>query len=255
MRGPLAAMLIFVGLLFPALGFVNVYPFIYSFVADHFQYLACIAPLTLLAAGIAEGLDQLEIGRKFGRRLAYALPVLVLGVLTWQQSRQYTDIGTLWRTTIARNPDCWMAYSNLGSLLLARGDLDQAIRDFRKALELWPDQSKDHNNLGNALAQKGRMAEAMEQFQTALKLSPDNSDTETNIGAALLQQGETDEAISHLKRAIEKSPDNAQAHINLGNAFLQKRDADSAIAEYRKTVELPFDHAESFYSIGNAYRQ
>ncbi|HET9800847.1 MAG TPA: hypothetical protein VFP82_04100, partial [Chthoniobacterales bacterium] len=39
-RGPLAATLIFLGLLFPALGFINVYPFLYSFVADHFQYLA-----------------------------------------------------------------------------------------------------------------------------------------------------------------------------------------------------------------------
>src|SRR5215471_2918417 len=52
-RGPLAAALIFLGLLFPALGFINVYPFLYSFVADHFQYLACAAPLTLFAAGIA----------------------------------------------------------------------------------------------------------------------------------------------------------------------------------------------------------
>ncbi len=184
-RGPLAATLIFLGLLFPALGFINVYPFIYSFVADHFQYLACVGPLALFAAVLTIGLES----------------------------------------------------------------------DFRKALELWPEQSKDHNNLGNAFAQKGRIAEAIEQFQTALKISPNDPGAETNLGAALLQQGEIDAAISHLEQAVEKFPGSAQAHINLGNALLQKRDTDGAIAEYRKTLELPFDHAESYYSIGNAFRQ
>jgi protein O-mannosyl-transferase len=254
-RGSLAAVLVFLGLLFPALGFINVYPFIYSFVADHFQYLACVAPLTLVAAGITIALDSVAPGKIFLRATVYAVLLLTLGLLSWRQSRDYHDIETLWRTTIARNPDCWMAYSNLGSFLSGRGNVDEAIRDFRKALELWPNQSRDHNNLGKALVQKDRIAEAMDHFQTALRISPDDPDTESNIGAALLQQGDLDEAMSHLRRAVEKWPRHAQAHINLGNALLQKREADDAIAEYQKTLALPFDHAESLYSIGNALRQ
>src|SRR5207248_8518235 len=143
-RAPLAASLIFLGLLFPALGFINVYPFIYSFVADHFQYLACVGPLVLAGSGIALGLDALGLSQKPQRRVVYAAILGVLGFLTWQQSRQYRDIETLWRATIARNPDCWMAYSNLGSFLSAHGNANEAIVDFRKALELWPNQSKDH---------------------------------------------------------------------------------------------------------------
>src|SRR5438270_4782135 len=254
-RGPLAAVLVFLGLLFPALGFINVYPFIYSFVADHFQYLACVGPLTLFAAGMTMALDSIAPGKVLLRPTISFLLLLTLGALSWRQCRDYRDIETLWRTTIARNPDCWMAYSNLGSFLSGRGDVDEAIRDFRKALELWPDQSKDHNNLGKALVQKGRIAEAMDHFQTALRISPDDPDTETNIGAALLQQGDVDGAISHLQRAVEKWPRHAQAHINLGDALLQKRETDAAIAEYGKTLELPFDHAETLYSIGNALRQ
>src|SRR2546423_1810788 len=126
-RAPLAATLIFLGLLFPALGFINVYPFIYSFVADHFQYLACIGPLVLAGSGIALGLDALGLSQKPPHRLVYAAVLGLLGFLTWQQSRQYADIETLWRTTIARNPDCWMAYSNLGSFLSAHGNANEAI--------------------------------------------------------------------------------------------------------------------------------
>jgi tetratricopeptide (TPR) repeat protein len=254
-RGPLAATLIFLGLLSPALGFINVYPFIYSFVADHFQYLACVGPLTLVATGITGAVDSFSWRRSFLRPAVYGALLLSLGTLSWRQCRDYRDIETLWRTTIARNPDCWMAYSNLGSFLSTRGGVDEAIGDFRKALELWPDQSKDHNNLGKALAQNGRMAEAMDHFQTALKISPNDPDAESNMGAALLQQGDTNEAISHLRQAVEKFPRHAQAHVNLGNALLQNRETDAAIAEFRKTLELPFDHAESHYNIGNAFRQ
>jgi len=254
-RAPLAAALVFLGLLFPALGLINVYPFIYSFVADHFQYLACVGPLTLVAAGITMALDSVAPGKNFLRPTVYAVLLLTLGLFSWRQCRDYRDIETLWRTTIARNPDCWMAYSNLGSFLSGRGNLDEAIRDFRKALELWPNQSKDHNNLGKALVQKDRVAEAMDHFQTAIRISPDDPDTETNIGAALLQEGDADGAISHLRQAVEKWPRHAQAHINLGNALLQKRETDAAIAEYGKTLELQFDHAETLYSIANALRQ
>jgi protein O-mannosyl-transferase len=254
-RGPLAAALLFLGLLFPALGFINVYPFIYSFVADHFQYLACVGPLTLFSAGVAMSLDSIAPQKNFVRPTISALLLLALGVLSWRQCRDYRDIETLWRTTIARNPDCWMAYSNLGSFLSAHGNPNEAIADFRKALELWPNQSKDHNNLGKALVQKGRIAEAMDHFQTALQISPDDPDTESNIGAALLQQGDADKAILHLRKAVEKFPGHAQAHINLGNALLQDRQTDAAVAEYEKTLALPFDHAESQYSIGNAFRQ
>ncbi|PYK82142.1 MAG: hypothetical protein DME41_10625 [Verrucomicrobia bacterium] len=237
-RGPLAAALLFLGLLSPALGFINVFPFIYSFVADHFQYLACIAPLTLFAAGLTMGLDSIAPAKGVLRPAISIAPILILGLLTWRQSHVYRDIETLWRTTIARNPDCWMAYSNLGSFLSERGGLDEAIRDFRKALELRPDQSKDHNNLG-----------------TALRISPNDPDTENNIGAAYLQEGDVDEAISHLRKAVQKRPLHADAYINLGNAFLQKRDIDAAIEAYSTTLGLQFDHAESHYSIANAFRQ
>ena len=217
--------------------------------------LACIGPLTLAAAGISLGLDTLEVNQKFFRRTIYAALLIALGFLTWQQSRQYIDIETIWRTTIERNPGAWMAYSNLGSFLIARGDTNDAIADFRKALELWPDQSKDHNNLGKALAQEGRMAEAMAEFQTASTISPNDPDAESNLGAALLEQGKSEEAISHLRQAVEKFPRHAQARVNLGNALLQTGNADGAIAEYEKTLELPFDHAESEYSIASALRQ
>lgn len=254
-RGLLAALLVFLGLLFPALGFLNVYPFIYSFVADHFQYLACIGPVTLAAAGLTIGLDSFAEGKGFPRQVLCMLLLLTLGILTWRQSRQYIDIETLWRTTIARNPGCWMAHSNLGSFLLKTGNVDEAIAHFEKVLEIWPNHAGGHNNLGNALMQKGSTDAAMVEFQKALEISPDDADAHNNIGGALLQEGALDEAIAHFEKALEKQPTHADAQSNLGNALLQKGKTDEAILHYETTLELPFDHAEAHYNIGNALRR
>src|SRR5437879_13541946 len=100
-------------------------------------------------------LDSIGPGKVLLRPTISFLLLLTLGALSWRQCRDYRDIETLWRTTIVRNPDCWMAYSNLGSFLSARGNVDEAIRDFRKALELSPNQNMDHKDHVTAPAQKG----------------------------------------------------------------------------------------------------
>ncbi|PYL52295.1 MAG: hypothetical protein DMF29_11135 [Verrucomicrobia bacterium] len=254
-RAPLAATLIFLGLLFPALGFINVYPFIYSFVADHFQYLACVGPLTLIGAGVTIAVNSFVPKPAIFRPLLYTILLLTLASLTWGQSRQYANVETLWRTTIARNPECWMAHSNLGLLLSQRDDVDEGITHFEKVLQIRPTEPGGYSNLGNALLRKGLVDEAMAQFQTAVMISPNDADAQINLGAALLEEGRVDEGIEYFTKVLEKYPRHALAHNDLGNALLQKGDSDGAIREYQKTLDLPFDHGDSHYNIGQALRQ
>ena len=121
-RVPLAAFVYFAATLFPVLGFFNVYPFRFSFVADHFQYCACVGPIALLAAG-TEWLFGLSEGtlQRFLRPVIWVIVLLTLGLLTWRQSGMYADADALYRTTIEKNPDCWMAHNNLGNLLAESG--------------------------------------------------------------------------------------------------------------------------------------
>jgi len=154
-RAPLAAILLFCGTLFPALGFLNVYPFRYSFVADHFQYLASVFIIAILSAGLARLLLRLDHSRKPG----LAAPLIlgsVLAVLTWAQSRQYTDGETLYRATLSRNPSCWMAHNNLGNVLQRTGRFTEAVSHHKEALRLKPDYIEAYNNLGNALQGLGQ---------------------------------------------------------------------------------------------------
>ena len=74
---------------------------------------------------------------------------------------------TLWRTTIQRNPACWLAENNLGVTLANRGEFKEAIPHYERSLQLKPDYEKAHYNLGLALASRGDVDKAMAEFRTA----------------------------------------------------------------------------------------
>src|SRR6185295_7395808 len=156
-RAPLAAMLIFCITLVPALGFFDVYPFRYSFVADHFQYLATIA---LFAAFSAWVLRRFERTAVLSRRAETVLCVVFgtsLGLLTWNQSRHYIDEVTLYRATLERNPGCWLCHNNLATPKLhgSTAELQDAIAHLRESLRINPLDGEAHNNMGGAYQRLG----------------------------------------------------------------------------------------------------
>ena len=187
-RAPLAVFLLFVGSLFPVLGFVNLYGERYSWVWDHWQYLPDLAPLALAAAGLTAGWRRLAPRLpSTGLGLAAVLGGL-LGTLAWSHARMFHDDPTLYRTTLARNPGCWMAHNNLGLILAEKPErLDEAIAEYEEVLRLKPDHTTAHVSLGTAWLQKpGRLNDAIAQFEAALRLAPDNVDAHVNLGRGLV---------------------------------------------------------------------
>jgi Flp pilus assembly protein TadD len=228
-RGPLAAALFFGVTLGPALGFVNVYPMRFSYVADHFQYLASIGPLVLVAAIIGEKRRLMVLG---------AVAVVVLGVLTWRQEAIYRDEETLWRATIATNPDVFIAQNNLGGMLLARGRIDEAEGYIRKAIAIEPTYPEGHDNLGIVLHDQGRIDEAVTQYREASRLDPRYPTVHNNLGISLAAQGKLDEAIASFREALRLKPAFPKAQMNLGIALLKRGDTGEAITALQEAVRL-----------------
>lgn len=251
-RGPLAAALLFAGTLFPALGFINVFPFVYSFVADHFQYLASAVAIAALCAALTSAASHLARPMRLAARAAAACTVVGLGWLTWRQCGSYSDPETLWRATIARNPGCWMAYENLGGVFMKEGRVDQAVVQFRGALQINPNDTGALNELGVAMLQQGRVDPALEQFRRAAAIAPDDVETHINLGVALLGKGNADEAAAHFERALAAQPNNAKARKNLGAAFAQKGQWDDAAVQFGRAAEIEPDSAETLDSLGSA---
>jgi len=250
-RGPLAAALLFGGTLFPVLGFVNVFPFLFSYVADHFQYLASLAVFALAAAGLTRAAVRLP---HWGRYTGGAALLTALGALTWAQSGTYGDVVTLYQTTLERNPACWMAHNNLAMLLASSGRTTEAVAHLEQALRLRPNFAEGENNLGDDLRQLGRPQEAIPHLQHALKLQPAYAEARCNLGVALLLTGHPAEGIAELTEALRLKPDYAMARYNLGLARAETGHPDEAIRDFAEAVRLNpnFGEAELNWGIGLA---
>jgi len=233
----------FVVTLSPVLGFIMLYTFRYTFVADHYQYLACIGPIALASAGLANLADTFKSGRALILSTALCV-VAVLATLTWRQAAMYGDIDTLWRTTLARNSGCWMAHNNLGMVLFEKGQLDEAIRHYRRTLEMQPDFWDADYNLGTALLGKGQVDEAIFYCDKAVRMEPNDPDAHVAFANALLQKKRTDDAIAHYQKAVAIRPDYFFARYGLGHALLEKGKLDAAIEHSRAALLIQPNNAD-----------
>jgi tetratricopeptide (TPR) repeat protein len=252
-RGPLASFLIFSATLFPVLGFLNVYPFRYSYVADHFQYLASLGVIVPAIALLAWAIQRTSV-RKSVTLAGSVLLILLLGVLTWRQSRMYSDVETLYRASLERNPESWLAHYNLGILLADRPEqLQDAIAEYQAALRLKPDYADAHHNLGIAYSRiPGRLPDAIAEYQAALRIMPDYAGAHNDLGIALSHiPGRQSDAIAEYKAALQANPDLAEAHYNLGNLFARAPEhQQDAIAEYQAALRIDPDYAEAHANLG-----
>ena len=251
-RPILVAFLYFLALLALVLGFLQISYFsYYSFVADHFQYLACMGPLTLAAAGIATGLGRFG---NFGRVLAVPLGaglLVLLGTLTWNQCRMYSDLKTIWATTVARNPEAYLARYNLGDMYARHGQVDAAIEQFSKAMQIRPDEDIAVA-LANALVDKGKPDEAIPYYRLALQTWPDFARAYNGLGRAYLAKGQPDAAIQNLQRAVDIQT-NLENCYDVGCAYAQIGKLDLAIRYLQQAAAIQPDFAPAHNNLANVF--
>lgn len=249
-RGAAAAVLAYAVMIFPALGFFNIYPMRYSFVADHFGYMATAALMVLIAAGAAKLTEQIEKRDRWMAGVAAAPVLVLLGVLTFRQGRIYENQETLWTDTIARNPACWMAYENLGDYLrnkarVAENGIERerlylrAVTNFRKAIELRETAPEPYLGLGLTLFDQGRFYEALEAYAKGNAMrATDEMDRRivVNMAVAYNATGQFDWANRYLENVdIAKDPLALQAK---GYALIGLNEVDAGISYLRRAIEV-----------------
>src|SRR6266540_4898995 len=204
---PLVVWLAFVVVLLPVLGIVQIQTMI---AGDRYTYLACLG-WALLAGGLLASAVEAHAAGRLGRDpmaaialLALALPI-VLGALTWTQTRVWRDSETLWARALAVTPSP-RAHLHLGTTLVREGRPAEAIPHLRETLRLQPDYADAHLELGIALAAQGTLSPAIEHYREALRLSPRETLAYYNLGVALVRLGKPAEAIQHYEEALRLYP-------------------------------------------------
>ena len=231
-RGPLVAALFFAGTLSPAMGFAKVYFMRYSFVADHFQYLASIGPI---AAFAAVGSRLVPARWAIG---APAVVLVVLSILTWGQAWNYHDNETLWRDVMARNPAAWIAHNNLGAILETQGKPADAAGEYDIVLQYRPDNAQANVNLGRILVQQGHLEQGAAHLRAALEAEPSYVEAHYYLGKASAGRGDHAEATAHFRDAVRLKPMRASYHLALAQSLEGQQLTDEAMAHYRQALAL-----------------
>jgi Flp pilus assembly protein TadD len=274
-RPAFVAFAYFAGMLFLMLGFFNIFFFLYSFVSDHFVYLASMGPIALFAAALTtalcrsrgnETLTKLGSPQRGDAKVQSETPYVVsyayivvcacvlgiLGALTWKQCHMYKNEESLWHTTAEQNPKAYLAHTDLADILMDKGELGAAIQQYQMSLALRLDPEICHN-LGNALLQVGRPDEAAVYFKKALELDPNYAVGYSDMGNMYLQKNQLDLAIQYMQKSLQLVPDMPITYYNLGNAYAEEQRLDLAIRYWEKAIQLQPDYPMPHGNLGNAF--
>jgi tetratricopeptide (TPR) repeat protein len=149
-------------------------------------------------------------------------------------------------------PNYFAAHLNLANTLLDIRQYEEAIAEFREALHLKPDDPKAHNDLGVGLKSQGDLEGAIAEFRTVLRLRPGDINAHNNLGVALKTMGDLDGAMTEYRTAIDLQPSDVNAHYNFGLALMDARDIEGAVAEFRTALHLRPNDGGIRFNLGTA---
>jgi len=228
--------------LFPVLGFFDSQFLTRWQVSDYLQYLPLIAPVALVAAGLAALPDK-----GFSRPAGMAL-LLVLAILTFRRAAVFSTEERLLRDCIAKNPAAEVAQNDLGVTYAKRNDFATATKYFETAVRLRPDYAETRSNLGHALLMLGDLPAAEAQFQAALKLKPYDPEAHENYANVLQREGRNREAIYHCLVALRFRPD-IQAGLQLASLYYQAGNPHRAIAQLYRILKANPDDVKTLNNL------
>ncbi len=238
-RGPLVAALIYGGVLFPALGFIDTYPMRYSFVADHFAYHALLAPIALASSVLFTATRSWSLRTK---TLGVVLLCGALSFLTFRHAEDFHDMERLWRSTLDANPKSWLAANNLAGLLIDRGSdaaLAEALTLSEQVIATCPEQAGPAwANRGIVLYRLGQREEAHQSLQRATQVDPRSPQAWSNLGAIRAQDGFFEEAEQHFRKALDIEPRFTEARKGLVLSLAHQGKGRQALREFDR-VALP----------------
>jgi tetratricopeptide (TPR) repeat protein len=243
-RGPLTVLLLFGGVLFPAMGFFNVYAMRYSYVADHFAYQAVAVAAAGIVCGVASLLTASRLAVTRAASAAAVAVIVFFGVTASRQARVFENAETLWRDTLAKNPNCFMCHTNYGFWLSEQGRAGEAVGHFEDSLRIRPDNVPTLLNLAKIEEDRGRFDAAAGRLRAALAIDPADTTVLINLATVETKAGRLDEAVARYREVLKiGSSADYLAHNGLAVALARRGDFPGAIEEFQAALRANPDYA------------
>ncbi len=233
--------------LLPVIGLVQVGV---QAMADRYTYLPHIG-LCIMLAWTAEELTVNLPFRRWFWTVALVLLIPLLIQSTAAQTKTWKNSETLWTSALKANPEIALAENNLGYIVQSKGQMDEAFKHYRHAVEIRPRYVEAHINLGNMYMLKAQSLrpvdmqafrnltdEALKHYRTAIEIRPDFEQSYVNLGTGLMLRGEFAAAAANFRTALEKDPQYVEAYWKLGKVLCRQKKFEEGIAALRKAVEI-----------------
>jgi len=174
----------------------------------------------------------------------------VLAVWTYDRNKVWIHPITIWKDCTEKSPGKARPFNNLGVALGDLGRYEEALRCYRKALQLDPGYAEAYGNLGYDLALQGHLEEAVQNLEKAIQIDPKYYEAYNNLGLALIAQGQYLPAIRRLRAAIAIKPDNPEAHNNLGVALRRLDRLPQAMRHFSEAIKIDPQFAPAYNNLG-----
>lgn len=231
----LAAIVCYIALLLPVLGFVNIDYMYISLVADHWQYLAMIVPSAVLATAVVKLVRQNQC--RWIAAAGCAAVLVGLAILSRQETAIYAGPDDFFAAELARNPLCWTAEENLGTMDTNCGRPDKALRHYLRAVELNPDGAHLQYDLGTAFLVRQEFTLAKQRFERALQIDPRLPLANYTLAMVLGCSGDADDAISHLRQELKINPGYEPAEKVLAASLANRQQVANRLAAMRESID------------------
>jgi len=238
----------YLGTLFPVSGLFQVGS---QAMADRFTYVPLIGIFIMVVWSASDHLKPTRLSQGVGSAITLAiLTSFCLG--TRAQLTHWGDSIDLLRQATQSTRGNFLAHNNLGTALLERGEVDAAIEEFSRLLEISPENAQGLYNMGLALKAGGKRDRAREYFLRALDRDPNLAEAHNNVGLLLMAQGHFREARPQFFAALRIDPLLSEAHENLGVVLVQEEELDLAIEHFEKALDLSPERPELYNNLGAA---
>ncbi|ROL61986.1 tetratricopeptide repeat protein [Bacteroidetes/Chlorobi group bacterium ChocPot_Mid] len=217
---------------------------------DHRNYLPLIGFVIILLEIIPFYLKKLNLKKLFPLSIFW---ILLLSVITFVNSKQYSNPITFFSSAIKDNPNISGLYFLRAGIYKDKGNLDASLLDYSKTIKLNPQHADAFNNRASIRAIQGNYLFALNDLNQAIKLAPQITESYYNRAVIKASLGDTHGAIKDYSTVISKNPKDFSAIFERGNLFLKINDFQNAIADFEKAIKYNSRNPDSYFYLGIAY--
>ena len=221
------------------------------FMADRYAYIPSVGLFFLIATGMKYLSEKKSLYKRV-IQVFLVVYVLFISLQTFNRSTVWKDDISFYTNIISNYPDARVAYTNRGAIRKEKGQLQGALADFTKSIQLGAKSYKGYANRGAVYTALGDFNKALPDYKKAYSLNPKNPQVMSGFGYAQLQTGDYNGAIKTFNRAIQAQPENPEAYSNRGTAKYNLGNLIGAIQDYNIAIQQQPDYLNALFNRGLA---